>query len=301
MSNDITTKEGHMYGGWRQPVNAWIAVKGSIHEDKTAQNIGMRGGTIPGTIHLNLFPPLLLRAFGERWFERGTLSMYYTYATTDRESVRAVIGIPTEGSQDAQVEAWVETPEGNTVAKGTASVGDPKEPSYLHTVELKNAKPEELRILSSFRAEQEMVTRDVLITQEDVDESLKIITDPLDWYRGKSPWGNAILPPAMMYTAMLARAAGPDGRPVAEVEASGLFGAVGFFGATELRNVNGPIKVGVPYRASGKLICVGASPKTEYLWYDSQLHEKDTGKLVAEMRQMDRLMKASSALYAGRA
>lgn len=77
------------------------------------------------------------------------------------------------------------------------------------------------------------------------------------------------------------------------------FDAVGFFGATEVRNINGPIKIGVPYRASGKLICVGASPKTEYFWYDSYLDEKESGKRVAEMRKLTRFMKASSPLYQG--
>ena len=89
----------------------------------------MRGGTIPGTIHLNLFPPLLIRAFGQGWFEQGTLSVFYTYATTDREEVRAVLGVPPAGAKEAQVEARAETPDGHTVLKGTASVGNPKEPS----------------------------------------------------------------------------------------------------------------------------------------------------------------------------
>lgn len=59
----------------------------------------------------------------------------------------------------------------------------------------------------------------------------------------------------------------------------------------------GTIKIGVPYRASGKIVCVGASPKTEYFWYDAYLDEKESGKRVAEMRKMTRFMKASSPLY----
>jgi len=49
----------------------------------------------------------------------------------------------------------------------------------------------------------------------------------------------------------------------------------------------------VPYQAKGKLICVGAGPKTEFIWYDVSLDEKDSGKKVAEMRQMTRWMKSS--------
>jgi hypothetical protein len=288
MSDDIMVKEGHIYGGWRQPVNIWMGIPGSIHADNVAQKVGMRGGTIPGTIHLNLFPPLLIKAFGERWFERGSLSMYYTYATMHLEEVRAVITVPPEGIEDAQVEAWVETPEGRTVARGTVSVGNPKEPSYLQATELKNADPSELRILAGLKAGDELPSRDVLVTRNDVNKMLETITDPIDWYKDSSPWGKPILPPAVMYNAMMLTPRRPGNQPMR---------AVGFFGATEVRNVNGPIKVGVPYRAGGRLVCVGASPKTEYFWYDSYLDEKESGRRIAEMRHMTRLMKASSPLY----
>jgi len=284
MSEDIVIKEGYMYGGWRRAVNAAIHSKGSIHEDAMAQKLGMRGGAVVGIVHLNLFPPLFLKTFGQQWFEKGSLSIYYTFALLDGEQVRGVIGIPPEGLNDVQVEAWAEDTDGHTVGKGTASVGEPKEPPYLQTTELKNAEPGELRILAGLKSGDELPSRDVLITQETVDRALETITDTLDWYRGDSPWGGAIIPPSVMYSAM-------------QLAPGGTGQAVGFFGATELRNVNGPIKVGVQYQASGKLVCVGASTKTEFFWYDSCLDEKESGKRVAEMRHMTRLMKASSPLY----
>ena len=284
MDDDIVIKEGYMYGGWRRAVNAAIHSKGSIHEDATAQKLGMRGGAVVGIVHLNLFPPLFLKTFGQSWFERGSLSIYYTYALLDGEEVRGVMALPPEGATDVQVEAWAESPEGQTVGKGTASVGEPKELSYLQETELKNADPGELRMLAGLKPGDELPSRDVLVEQETVDRALETITDSLDWYKGESPWGGAIVPPSVMYGALQVA---PDRSP----------DAVGFFGGTELRNINGPVKVGVPYKAHGKLVCVGASPKTEYYWFDSYLEEKETGKRVAEMRHMTRLMKASSPLY----
>jgi hypothetical protein len=284
MDDDIVIKEGYIYGGWRRAVNAAIHMTGSIHDDATAQKLGMRGGAVVGIVHLNLFPPLFLKTFGESWFEKGSLSIYYTYALVDGEEVRGVMALPPEGATDVQVQAWAETPEGQTVGKGTVSVGEPKELSYLQETELKNADPGELRILAGLKAGDELPSNDVLITQEDVDRQLETITDTLDWYKGDSPWGGSICPPSIMYRTMTLP-------PERQVE------AVGFFGATELRNINGPVKVGVPYQAHGKLACVGASPKTEYYWFDSYLEEKETGKRVAEMRHMTRLMKASSPLY----
>jgi len=288
MSKDITIRDGRMYGGWRQPVNVWSNHPGSIHNDETARSVGMRGGTIPGTVHLNLFAPLFIELWGQRWFEKGCLSMFYTYATTDREDVRAVVVLPPEGVKDPQVEAWVEMKDGKVVARGTASVGDCKEVSYLRSQKLRNAEPGDLRILAGLKAGDEAKPRDVLISLESVQQRREAAVDVLDWYTGDSPWGGPIVGPTGMYQAMMLEFERPDGKPRE---------GVGFFGATEVRNVNGPIKVGVPYRASGKLVCVGVSERTEYWWYDSFLDEKDSGKRVADMRKMVRLMKAGSPYY----
>lgn len=283
MSSDITINEGFMYGGWRRPVNAARGASGSIHDDSTAQRLGMRGGTVAGSVHLELFPPLLLEAFGQRWYERGSLSIQFLYATRDREEVRAVISVPPQGEKDVQVEAWLETPDDQKVGEGTASVGDPEVLSALHARRLDAHEAEEPRMLAGLKAGDELPSRDVMITQEEVDRRLEIITDPLDWYRGDSPWGGAIATPANMVRALtLALPSRPQ--------------AVGLFGAIELRNVNGPVKVGEPYRASGKIAYVGTSPRTEYYWYDSGLDDKD-GKRIAEMRMMLRFMKGSSPLY----
>ncbi len=285
MSGDTVIKEGYLYGGWRRAVNAFLgAGRGSIHDDETAQNMGMRGGAVVGVIHLNLFPPLILKTFGQSWFEKGSLSIFYTYALVDGEQVRGIMGIPPEGKQDLQVEAWAESRDGHTVGKGTIAVGQPEEPSYIQAIELKNAEPGELRILAGLKAGDELQSRNVLITREMVDRALETITDTLDWYKGGSPWGGAIVPLSSMHRAMMIN---PE-RP-AEV--------VGFFGATELRNVNGPVRVNVPYRAGGKLACVSTSSKTESYWVETYLDEADSGKRVAEMTNMTRLMKASSPLY----
>jgi len=285
VSDNVEIKEGYFYGEWRRAVNAASSAgSGSIHDDTTAQNLGMRGGAVVGTVHLNLFPPLILKTFGQQWFEKGSLSVFYTYALVDGEQARGIMGIPPDRKQDVQVEAWAESQDGHMVGKGTIAVGEPEEIPYIQTIELKNAKQGELRILAGLKAGDELPSQDVLITKEMVGRSLKTITDTLDWYKGDSPWGGAIVPPSLMHRAMMINPERPE-----EV--------VGFFGATELRNINGPVKVNVPYRAGGKLACVGASSKTEFYWIDTYLDEAESGKRVAEMRHMTRLMKASSPLY----
>lgn len=44
-------------------------------------------------------------------------------------------------------------------------------------------------------------------------------------------------------------------------------------------------------------IAVGQTPKTEYLWFESELRDAGTGDLTARKRMMCRWMKQSSPLY----
>lgn len=234
MSEEITARDGWLIGPWRRTVNAAAHIKGSIHDEETARKIGIRGGAVAGTYHLDLFVPLLIKAFGPSWFENGTLSIFYTFMTTDREEVRALIGIPPEGVSDIQVEARLEMPNGQIVGKGTVSVGHPPEPTYLESITM-NTTGEEPRVFANLTNGYDLGIHDSLITQDQVNRRLAVTTDPIDWYRGSSPWGKSVLPPQNMYEAMQL-----THRPGAFPERLG-GGAVGFFGATELRNVNGPI------------------------------------------------------------
>lgn len=294
--DDIEIKDGKMYGGWRAPENLYRALKTSIHDDTTAKKVGMRGGTIPGTIHLSLFAPLGQKIFGDRWFEKGTVSMYYTYATIDKEEVRAIIELPentTENSlpitaDDIQCKAWGELKNGQQIMMGTVSIGNPKEPSYLQSLELKNSKPEELRILEGYKVGDEYGPEEVLVSQNAAIKGLPSITDRLEYYKGKSPWGNSILSPTASFGSMTLGTSG-----YSKTWDKG----VPFFGATEVRYINGPILVDTPYIAKGKIASAGVSSKTEYYWLDSTLEEKETGKLVASMRHMNRYMKAGSPVY----
>ncbi|MCJ7541060.1 MAG: hypothetical protein MUO88_15515, partial [Desulfobacterales bacterium] len=72
---------------------------------------------------------------------------------------------------------------------------------------------------------------------------------------------------------------------------------VPFYGANELRYVNGPVMVNTPYKVKNKIMAAGVTSKTEYFWFDAQMFEQDSDKVIAEMRHMTRFMKAGSPLY----
>jgi hypothetical protein len=294
--DDVEIKEGKIYGGWRAPENLYRALKTSIHDDDVAQKVGMRGGTIPGTIHLSLFAPLAQKIFGDRWFEKGVVSMYYTYATIDKEEVRAIIELPegtTEDSlplkgDDVQCKAWGELKGGQQIMTGTLSIGNPEEPSYLQSLELKNSPPEELRILEGYKVGNEFGPEEVLVSQDAAIKGLPGITDRLEYYKEDSPWGKAILSPTASFGTMTLGLTA-----YSKTWDKG----VPFFGATEVKYISGPIFVDTPYIAKGRIASVGVSSKTEYFWLDATLEDKETGKPVASMRHMNRYMKAGSPVY----
>jgi hypothetical protein len=68
---------------------------GSIHDDATAAELGFRGGTVAGDVHMNQFPPVLIDLFGKDWFEQGYLSLIFRNATIDREQVQVFAEAPT--------------------------------------------------------------------------------------------------------------------------------------------------------------------------------------------------------------
>ena len=165
MNSEIELRDHLFVGPLRRSVNNASKVAGSIHDDATATKLGFRGGTVAGSIHLELFPPLLLRAFGQRWFERGTISMYFLNATTDREAVRAFVKEPPLDATDAQVDIWIERDDGMRVAEGTASVGSPEEPSALLRRPLDRFDAGDLRILGGLKVGDQFEECDAFLTK----------------------------------------------------------------------------------------------------------------------------------------
>ena len=286
-TDTLTVKDGALCGPIRRPINRAITAKGSIHDDETATKLGMRGGTVAGSVHMDLFGPLFMETWGERWWERGTLSLYFLNATTDREPVRAFMKLPADRAADSQVDVWVEREDGLPVAEGTASVGNSTEPTALLRKPLDRFDSGDLRILAGVKPGDPIAATQGMVTAETVETHLKYTTDPLDISRA-SRWGRPVVPITSYIGLLYSQASAPLRKSIHDV--------VGLFGAIEIRNINGPLLVDEPYNLAGKVVAVGQSPKTEYYWYETWADDA-SGKRVAEHRMLSRFMKASSPLY----
>jgi hypothetical protein len=287
-ASEIVEKNGVLVGPLRRPRNSGRAGEGSIHHDETAQKVGFRGGTIAGSVHMGQFPPLMLRAFGQRWFESGTLSCYFKNATISDEAVQCFVRAPQAGATDAQVRVWMERDDGMQVLEGSASVGSPREPSLLRRKLAEPREEGERRILSRLTVGAPVETVRVTLTPEESRPRLAVITEPSPWYDGASPWGAAIVNPGLL-VHMMVKVQPNMGLPG---------GAVGLYGAIEIRHIAGPVFAGREYEVGAEILQLGTTPKTEYLWFETTMRDPAGRTPVASMLMMLRFMKASSKLWA---
>jgi hypothetical protein len=286
----VTPETDVIAGPVRRPRNLAAEVAGSIHDDATASALGFRGGTVAGSVHMDQFAPLLIEAFGPRWFETGSLSLYFRNATTDNEPVQAFVGRPPAGATDVQVRAWATTGNDVIVGEGTAGIGNPAEPSALRSRDLRPVDPSQLRMLSQLKPGESLGELTLTASAERMRSSIGqgAMTEPLDWYTGASPWGGPVASPSAVVELLF-------GRLLADAK-DRMGPHVGLFGAIEIRFYHGPVLIDHTYAVTGEIVALSQTPKTEVLWFDSRALGRD-GALIAEMRMMSRQMKLSSPLY----
>ena len=254
---------------------------GSIHDDAVASKLGFKGGTVPGSVHMNQLAPLIVKLYGEKWFEGGSLSSFFTQATVDNEKTRAVAEA---GEERARLRQYNEA--GDQISENTASL-NPDDPG----AELANRmamqeppQPGRLRILADLKIGDEARDIPLKVDRASLLKTLETITEDLPIYREQN-----VLPPGMVIH--LAHAV--RGKVLANQKT-----AVGLFGALEIRNLNGPLKADVDYVARTKVLKLSESPRTENVWYDVFIADPKSGKDVAAVRFQIRLMKGSSPLWA---
>jgi hypothetical protein len=279
-------QDGVLAGPVRTPRNSAKHLgAGSIHDDATAQKLGFRGGTVAGSLHMEQFPPLLIEAFGADWLKQGGMSLYFKYATTDNEPVQAFVRRPQPGRR---AEIWMDDANGNRVADGTASLGADPESTVRQRLAVMPA-PEDIRILAGISPGDVGERVPTRIESTSLDSRLAVITEPLPAYTDASLFGGRIATPALQVQVLR-----PSERSILPRNSD--FG-VGLFGAIELQLDGGPVLVEHDYETQAKVLAVGETPKTEYLYYEACLFEPAERHAVLTMVMMLRFMKASSKLW----
>ena len=272
----------------------------SIHDDATAEKLGLRAGPIEGPTHFSLFPPLLQQIWGQAWFERGCISSHYLNMVIEGEAVRAFAEIPPAGAASTRV--WAEKEDGTPVLEASASLGPDHGETLLEGRMKALRPPERLLILEDLKvgmtgAEDEIVRMDAgqhmgALYPFSLEQKLEVITETSPWYSyaSASPWGRPIIPLEMV--SVLAEYSSSQARfPVKGP-------AVGLFADQEIRMIDGPLFVGEDYLIRREIAAVAESRRTESYWVRSRIFDA-TGKVQkAEMLLNHATLKDSYAGYA---
>ena len=173
------------------------------------------------------------------------------------------------------------------ILAGSASSDGPDAASELRK-RLADIRPQsELRILEKMTVGDTCDPVSVRVSDEHVDQQLRVITEPLDCFRTAERFGARVLP-----MTGIVRIFDPAEQLIAKPAIQPF---VGLYGAIEIAFINGPVFSETDYQASGEIVGLTDSPKTEVLWRDMLL-TKD-GEPIASMLKMDRILKDSSPLW----
>lgn len=255
----------------------------SVHDDATAESLGLAGAPIEAPTHFSQFDPLAQLAFGDSWFEKGCISAHFRNMVVEGEEVVASLVLPGD-SPVGRVSA--EKADGTPVLTGTASVGPEYGDTELHSRLRALGDPGELHIVDrlSVGMEDRGVRASVDFDQPNgsgypfsLAEKLALITEPHPWYSAEgaagSPWGRPILPFEMI--SVLAHKHGA-GWPVRTP-------SLGLFLDMEVRLINGPLFVDEVYVLDREIVGLGQSRRTESYWTRTTVRDHASGEPVAEV------------------
>lgn len=276
------SEDGWVCGPWRAPVNISADAPGTIHDDATARELGLRRGTVAGSIHMEQFVPLAIHAFGDAWSRTGALSLYFVQATGDGEAVRCRMA-PVEG-RHARVE--MRDAAGALISEGVASLGPPPTSGPLRDrlARACTAGAPSLRILADVRIGDAVSNMPSRMASTRVDHYLTGVTEPLAIFAERP----RALPMNLAIDTLRADEA-------ALLRPRGAF--VGLYGAIEVEFLAGPVREETDYVCDGRILALGETPQTEVAWRESRICD-GAGAPVARMIMMTRFMKASSPLWA---
>lgn len=267
----VQLEDGTLRGPWRTPFNIAANAEGSIHNDETARELGLEGGWIAGSIHMEQFVPLFIQRFGLDWLETGGFSVYFKKATLSGEKVQASLSKIAPDKQAANLA--MHDAAGAIVLEGEAWLGAGPTNTTLRSKLTRFEYSECGPLLSDIRPGHKVENVPSEISATRLAKDLPTVTEPIEAYQ------TGVLPPNLAIDSL--RAVEPGLMPLPE-------GAVGLYGGIELQMIDGPILAGTNYLASGKVLAIGTTPRTEVLFYGSELFEAKA--LIAHLLMMTRIM-----------
>jgi hypothetical protein len=276
----------------------------SIHDDATAEKLGIKAGPIEGPTHFSQFVPLLHHLWGNAWLETGCLSAHFLNMVVEGEEVRAFVRLPEPGATHTGL--WAEKKDGTPVLSGTASVGLSRSESELEARMKKLRPAEKLVILRDMNvgdrgAAPERVRMDFdqhlgSLYPFTLRQKLDAITEPSPLHTAEganSPWGRPIIPLEMVcvLASYTGRQAGWKVRQP----------AIGLFADLEIGMLKGPLFVDQDYVLEREVVALGETRRTEGYWVRTWIRDAASNEPLAWVLLHHAIMKDSFPNYAAEA
>ncbi len=274
----------------------------SVHDDETAEKLGLPGAPIEGPTHFSQFDPLLASIWGDLWFRKGILSAHFLNMVVEGEEVQATVTLAGPGATTATI--YAAKADGTPVLEGTASVdGDTSTTALAGRLAKANDRdPGDLFILDQLSVGQKGEESETITIDFDTHlgnlypftlaQKLLKITESVSHYEADSddnPFGGPIIPIEMM-SVISNSGAKRVGFNVRQP-------SVGLFIDLEIRMINGPVMVGRSYRVGREIVGLGQSRRTESYWTLTTLTDDETNEPTAQVLLHSGVFKDSYADY----
>ncbi|MDP3737180.1 MAG: hypothetical protein Q8R02_07315 [Hyphomonadaceae bacterium] len=259
----------------------------SVHDDATAEKLGLRGAPIEGPTHFSLYPPLMERIWGKDWFERGCISAHYQNMVVEGEETQAFVEWPEPGAMTTK--AWVVKGDGTPVHEASASIGPGETLLEKRLKELR--PPGKLVIMQDLKVGMKIEEDKPIRMDPDqnmgalypfsLSEKLAKITENSPWYSDpkSSPWGRAIIPLEMI--SVLAQYSSRTSGKESAFPTRGP--ALGLFVDQQIRVIDSPLFVSEDYLVSREIVALSESKRVENCWVRTKLFDRTGKRPVAEM------------------
>jgi hypothetical protein len=260
----------------------------SVHDEATADKLGLAGAPIEGPTHFSQFDPLAVELWGHQWFERGCISSHFETIVIEGEEMQA--RVTRTGPSSARGTAAKRT--GEPVLTASLTLGD--EPTELdeRLARMQAKDVGELFIVDRLEVGWVSSPSTTAMGHDDSNGNLypfsladkvRMMTEPSPWYvpGTDSPWGRAIVPTEML--SVLAHKGGVH-LPVRGP-------AVGLFIDLEVKR-HRPVFVGEEYTLTHEVVGLGQSRRVESYWTRTRLVDRD-GAAVATVLLHQGVFKAS--------
>jgi acyl dehydratase len=243
-----------------------------IHSDEEARRLGLRGGLVPGVTLYAYLTERLIGALGLDWLRRGTASVRFIRPVYEGEEVTCT-AVPGDGSS-APLEIAVLGPDGALCVTGNAGIaapdqaGDRPESAWSPDPIAPEARPALRRETAPIG--RPLAARTVVFDPEAAAAYADEAGDPSPWYRGGSPFGLPLVPPALIAS-----------QPARLLRENFSFGP-SVHAASEIRHLGLPLAGGA-YRIEGTPLETFEKRGNDYLVTDVRVFDH-TGAAVMRIR-----------------